>query len=237
MNKYIQKLDEEMDLRGFSENTKYSYPQSMRLLLKFHKTKYPERIDLDQIKDFLLNVKKYNGDNLSVNTMNRHVTAIRFFYKVVLNRSGYGEHLPRKKSVRRLPVYFSQQEIQKMIENLKNIKFKAIFMTLYSTGMRLGELRSLKFSDIDSKRMVIRIQQGKGGKDREALLSDHLLKVLRQYWKENTDDKSLFLFVGSKNTANPTDLGKKKLSHTAVDYIVKSAAKAAGIKKKLLLTY
>jgi len=104
-------------------------------------------------------------------------------------------------------------------------------MTLYATGIRNDEIRNLKASDIDSKRMVIHIRGGKGNVDREAILSLKLLEFLRYYWRENKDDKSNFLFVASKNSRDPKILNRK-LSHTAVGYMVRNAAKVSGIKKK-----
>jgi len=234
VNKYLTKMIFEMDLRGLTENTKNSYLNSMKHLIKYH-CKSPELLDIEDVKTFLVNKRKYNGDKLSNNTLNRYNSGFRFFYQIVLNRKDFSEQLPKVKRESKIPLFFTQDEIKKMINVLTNIKFKAIFMTLYSTGMRLSEIQNLKATDIDSKRMVINIRNGKGGKDRQALLSPHLLSVLRTYWKINEDDKSKFLFAPSINTFDPTNLSKK-LSHTAIAYVLKTAANAAGIKKKSIPT-
>lgn len=225
---------DEMNLRGLSENTQTTYLRSMNMLIKHFKGKSPEKLHLDDIKQFVINVRKYNGKKLSANSINRHLSAIKFFYRVVLNRKDYDEALPRHKTQKKIPIFFTQQEIRKMIDVLYNIKFKAIFMTLYSTGMRLSELRNLKPTDIDSKRMVINIRNGKGGKDRQVILSPNLLSVLRTYWRLNKDDKSTYLFAPSKNSVDPKNLNKP-LTHTSIQYVLDVAAKAAGIKKKSIL--
>ena len=105
-------------------------------------------------------------------------------------------------------------------------------MTLYSAGLRLGELRNLLPTDIDSKRMVIHIRDAKGGKARQALLSSILLQCLRTYWRLRTDKKPPWLFGPPDRHLNEKNINRK-LSTTAIDYILKTAAKAAGIKRKI----
>lgn len=221
----------EMDVRGLKENTKTTYIKAMEGLINYH-DKSPELLGIQDIKQYQLYLMNEKRKKLSPNSVNRHLSAIRFFYHHILQRKDYRDELPRLKAVKKVPTVFSQQEIKIMIDTLTNIKFKAIFMTLYSTGMRCSELKNLKPEDIDSKRMVIYIRDGKGGKDRQALLSKHLLEVLRTYWVLNKDDKSKYLFVPSRNSFDPTNLSKS-LSNTAITYVLKSAAKAAGIKKNI----
>ena len=137
------------------------------------------------------------------------------------------------KAKRKLPIVLTQEEVMSMINVVENIFWKALIMLMYSTGLRQGEVRKLKKGDIDSKRMVIHVRDGKGGKGRQALLSPKVLKCLRQYWRErrlNNPVESDYLFIPTKNSHS----GKlaKKLSHTAVGYIVARVAKLAGIKKK-----
>jgi integrase/recombinase XerD len=236
MSKFIKKMKEEMDLRGHKPRTQYAYLKSMQMLMDFHNCRFPEELDLDDIKEFLLSVKKYNGKDLAATTMNRHTVGIKFFYKTVLNRKTYDEDLPRRKTKKTIPIVLSLQEIKLMLDVVKNIKYKAVFMTLYSTSMRLSELQNLTAKDIDGSRMVVHIRYGKGGKDREALLSEHLISTLRQYWKENKDDKSRFLFSSSIKTYAKKDITSNALTHTGVSYIVSTVAKGAGVEKKLALT-
>ena len=139
---------------------------------------------------------------------------------------------PRMKIKQKLPIVFSEEEIKKMIDVLYNIKYRAIFMTMYSSGIRLSELTNLLPTDIDSKRMVLHIREGKGGKDRQALLSPLLLKCLRTYWRLRTDKKSPWLF-GPPDKYLKSNNSNKKLSATTIVYILKTAAKAAGITRKI----
>jgi len=231
MNKYLEKMNNEMTLRQLSPKTKYCYLNTMERLIKHYK-KSPEKISQEEVKQFFIQLKKWNGKDLSPNSVNRMLGGVKFFYRTVLHWKDMNDWLPKLKTPKTIPIVFSQQEIKQMIDSLTNIRFKAIFMTIYSTGMRLGEIQRLAPTDIDSSRMVINIRQGKGNKDRQTVLSPKLLDVLRQYWKENTDIKDKYLFVPSKNTYDGRVLINHPLSHTGYGYVLKTAAKAAGIKKK-----
>jgi integrase len=168
--------------------------------------------------------------------VNRFAAAIKFYYFKVLERNWRTSLIPRRKEKKTVPMVLTKEEISKMIHCLRNVKHRAMLMTLYGTGMRNDELRNLKAEDIDSKRMVIHIRNGKGNRDREAILSPKLLEYLRYYWKTNKDDKSNYLFTASKDPNKPGEKPNKKLSHTAVGAMVKTAARIAGIKKKSTLT-
>lgn len=231
MNKYLLKMKQEMQLRGLKDKTIIAYMESMNRLLDFS-DKPPEDIYIDEIKEFQHSLVYNQKRSLSARTVNRHMSAIRYFYVNILYRTDYTDLIPRMKIKDTIPVLFSQEEIKHIVDSIYNIKFKAIFMTIYSAGLRSSELRNLRAQDIDSKRMVINVRSGKGGKDRQTILSTYLLDILRTYWRLNTDDKSKYLFSPSRNPHNPKGLSKP-LSHTAVQYVVKSAVKAAGIKKKI----
>jgi len=233
MSKCIKQIMEECELRGLSPKTKTAYVQSMEQFLRFFEGKDPERLGIKEIKQFLLYLsveKKLQG-----RSVNRIASGIKFYYFKVLERNWRTSLIPRRKEKKTVPMVLSKQEISKMIHCLRNVKHKAVLMTLYATGIRNDEIRNLKASDIDSKRMVIHIRGGKGNVDREAILSPRLLEFLRFYWRENKDDKSNYLFVASKNSRDPKNLNKK-LSHTSVGYMVKNAARISGIKKKSILT-
>ncbi|MBF0316338.1 MAG: site-specific integrase, partial [Oligoflexia bacterium] len=191
MGIFHDRLLEELDLRGFSKNTKIAYVYGVREFIKFHKTS-PDKLGLPDIKKyqyFLIKTKKR-----SPRSVNQQTAAIVFFYKNVLNRTWPVNSIPWMKCQLKIPITLTLDEIQKVLNAASNIKHKALLMTMYSSGLRLSEVLNLKFSDIDSKRMVINIKNGKGGKDRQALLSPHLLECLREYWKKNKEDKSIWLF-------------------------------------------
>jgi len=229
MSKCIKQIMRECALRGLSPKTKTAYVQSMEQFLRFYKGRDPEKLGIKEIKEFLLYLSEEK--KLQGRSVNRVASGIKFYYFKVLERNWRTSLIPRRKEKKTSPMVLSKQEISKMIHCLRNVKHKAVLMTLYGTGIRNDEVRNLKASDIDSQRMVIHIRGGKGNVDREAILSPKLLEFLRFYWRENKDDKSNYLFVASKNSRNPKVLNKK-LSHTSVGYMVRNAAKVAGIKKK-----
>lgn len=235
MEKFEEDIIKECKLRGRRENTWNAYIRAMRSFLKFYSGKNPEELGIEEIKNFLFHLaetKKVTGV-----TINRIAAGIKFYYLKCLGRDWPPHRFPRHKEVSVIPVVLSKEEVSKMIHATRNIKHKAIIMTLYSTGIRMTELRNLAPGDIDSKRMVINIREGKGGKDRQAMLSMELLLFLRTYWKENKDNKTEFLFPSSSLRGKWRRTGKSlRMSHTTVDYVVKHAAERAGIKKKSRLT-
>jgi integrase/recombinase XerD len=229
-----QRFIEELEVRALDEHTRKAYTGSLEKFFGYHRGKSAESLCVEEIKEFQRHLLK---ENYAANSINRHLSAVRFFYRFVYGRHWYTDALPRLKSPQLQPAVLSKDEVALMIQSVRKTFYKAILMTLYSTGMRQNELRNLKITDIDSKRMVITIRGGKGQKDRQALLSQANLECLRKYWREDRlkqKVKSEWLFMPTKNPHN----GKidKQLSHTAIGYIVDLAASVAGIKKKLLPT-
>ena len=230
MEKYLEQIARECDLRGLSPKTKKAYIDSMRHFLRFYAERDPGELGIPEIKEYLLylsNEKQYVG-----RSVNRAAAGIKFYYFKVLERNWRPSLIPRRKEKKTVPMVLTKEEISKMIHCQRNVKHRAMLMTLYGTGIRNDELRNLKAEDIDSERMVIHVRNGKGNVDREAILSPTLLEYLRYYWKNNKDDKTNYLFPGSKNPKEPGKKPNKKLSHTAVGYLVRQSAQIAGIKKK-----
>jgi site-specific recombinase XerD len=227
-----KKLIFELELRNRKERTITDYVQSIERLSK-HFVLSPDKIEVIHIRyyqHYLLHGKKY-----APNTVNRHMSAIRFFFRHVMHNYPILSAMPVVKCPKTLPVILDQQEVANMINSVHKVFYKAILMLMYSSGLRQGEVRNFKITDIDSKRNMIRVDQGKGSKDRYALLSPMALAALRTYWKlyrTNLPEhkQSKYLFIPTKNSYNGVfDQG---LSHTAVGYMVETARKAAGIKKK-----
>jgi len=238
MEMYQAKMAKEIDLRGLSLGTRKKYLSDFSRFLDYFQ-KDPKLVSLEEIKDFIIFYKSQNAigkkTKRAANTVNGMTSVISFYYHHVLDKNYYSL-IPKMKKPKTLPTILSRDEIQLMISELKNVFWKAIIMTLYSTGMRQAELRNLKAHDIDSKRMVINIRKGKGNKDREVVLTQNLLDALRLYWSKHRallKVDSDFLFIPTKNSHNGNL--KKSLSSTAVGYIVKKSAQIAGIKKKLHL--
>ena len=238
MESHLEKLVVEIELRGLAESTKSAYLRNVSAFLSFHQ-KDPTMMGLKEIKEYLHAFQhlkpKGRVAKRSSNTVNGAASAVGFFFRYVLNKSFHGD-IPRMKSAKTVPTVLSHQEVHSMINDVYNVLWKSVLMTLYTTGMRQSELRNLKITDIDNDRMVFYIRNAKGLKDRQALLSPTLLACLRTYWvlfrkgKDNSD----YLFQPTKNSHN--GVIKKPLSHTAVSYIVKRAAEIAGVKKKFILT-
>jgi len=136
----------------------------------------PEDVRTYQV--YLTNEKK-----ASWSVLNTTACALRFLYRHTLNKEWTIERIPCPKKERRLPVVPSQDEVSAFLKNIPNIKHRVILTTAYAAGLRISEVVSLHVPDIDSGRMVIRIEQGKGRKDRYVMLSPNLLELLRTYWR------------------------------------------------------
>jgi integrase len=140
----------------------------------------PDTLGPEHIRQYQLHLFQ---KKLSPYTIRQHTAALRFFFFKTLHRNFRAEYIPFPKFRKRLPTILSREEVGRWIDSASNLFHCTLIMTLYSTAMRRAELCRLKVSDIDSQRMMIRIEQGKGGRDREVPLSPTLLKTLRVYWR------------------------------------------------------
>jgi integrase/recombinase XerD len=189
MDNILERLQEDLELRGLAKETKKHYfDHAKRFLLWAGKP--AEELDEQNIRQFL----KYliTERQLSVSSVNIHNSALRFLYAVTLNRNLNYRQIPRLKQIRHLPGILTKEEIGRVFDVCKNLKHRAILMTIYGSGLRLSEISHLKVSDIDSKTMRIFVNQGKGGKDRYSILSQVNLEVLREYWKQYKPTDWLF---------------------------------------------
>ncbi len=152
-----------------------------------HFGKSPDQLGPKKIRTYLLSLVRRDA---SCNQFNVSRCALRFFYRVTLKRD-FPDIVCAKKP-RKLPVVLSQSEVAQLLAAPKKLKHRAILTTLYAAGLRVSELVGLCVTDIDSKRMVIRVRQGKGNKDRYVMLSPMLLELLREYWKERRPPERLF---------------------------------------------
>lgn len=153
--------------------------------------------------------------------------ALRFFFVRTLKRQEFRQDLPYPKKRRKLPSILSLEEVGQLIDAAGNLKQRAILMVLYGTGMRRAQVSRLKVSDVDSKRMFIRVECGKGGHDRDLPLSPALLETLREYWRWKKPQTYLF----------PSDKGHRgkdqPMSDRSVWYVCVQAARHAGIRKRI----
>lgn len=181
----------------------------------------PEKITNDQLKDYLQ--KRAQKDEASPSTINQIISAFKILQVDILGNDWNSFRIKRAKIKKLLPVVISKDEIAEIITVTKNLKHRSILSLTYSSGLRKSEVRQIKLADIDSKRMQVKVSQGKGKKDRYTLLSVTTLELLREYYlKYKLTD---FLFPGWDKT--------KAISGTTIDVIFKRAVRLAGIKKKV----
>ncbi len=213
---YVDKLKE---LR-YSKNTIKVYTDLFGEFINYYEDVEISKITESMIVDFLRYL--VNERNVSTSYQNQSINAIKFYYEKVLRgpRKVYRIDRPRKEKI--LPEVLSCEEVAAILKSIKNLKHKAIIMTIYSAGLRISELTNLKLKDIDSKRMQIRVEQGKGNKDRYTLLGNKTLETLRLYVKEYKPGE--WLFEGASGG---------QYSTRSVQNILKNALKKVGISKNI----
>jgi len=215
-DEYINKLKE---LR-YSQNTIDTYKHMFEEFINYYPTVEIREISDEMIVDFLRYL--VNERNISGSYQNQSINSIKFFFERVLGgqRKVYTIDRPRKEKY--LPEVLSEEEVAKILNAIENLKHKAIFMTIYSAGLRIGEVINLKLKDIDSKRMQIRVEQAKGKKDRYTLLGNKTLEILRKYVAEYKPKE--WLFEGAKG---------EQYSTSSIQANLKIAVDKVGIKKRI----
>ncbi len=174
-----KQMEADMTLRGLAIRTRQSYIESVAKLAKFY-GKSPVRITEPECQSYLLHLLQER--KLAHSSCNVVASALQFLYRVTLKQRAAEFNLPRPRVPQRLPQILSREEVAALFEHTPNLQHRAFLMTTYGGGLRLLEACHLKVSDLDSDRMTIRVEQGKGAKDRYTLLSPQLLKELRRYW-------------------------------------------------------
>jgi len=215
---------EELQRRHYSHRTAKTYTRIVRDFAQ-HFDSSPNQLGPEQIRQYqahLFQVKK-----LAPATVSQYASALRFFFVKTLRRHFLAEYIPFPKQPRRLPTVLSPEEVARLIDSASNLYHRTLLMTLYATGMRRAELCRLTVNDIDSPRMMIRIQQGKGRRDREVPLSLKLLDTLRVYWRWMKPQT--FLFPGTVKGCR----ADVPVTPNVVWLACREAAQAAGITKHL----
>jgi integrase/recombinase XerD len=219
-----QKMLEELQRRNYSHRTAKLYLRIVRDFAKyFHRS--PDKLGPEQIRQYQAYL--FQTRKLTATSVASHASALRFFFIKTLRRHFLSEFIPFPKCPKRLPTVLSPDEISRLIDGARNLYHRTILMTLYSTGMRRSELCRLKVEDIDSKRMMIRIRQGKGRRDRDILLSPRLLETLRVYWRWM--QPTTFLFPGTVKGIR----ADVPITANVVWLACQHAARAAGITKHM----
>ena len=220
-----QRMIDDMTARRFSEATRRDYARHVRNFEAFL-GRSPETATCEDLRDYQLHVAE---QKIGAATVNSAVSALRFFFNVTLERPDLVRHLTSVQEPRKAPVVLNQDEVVRFLEAAPGLKYKAVFGVAYGAGLRVSEVAALKVSDIPgsspgtSKRMTLRVEQGKGRKDRYVMLSPQLLEWLRQWWK--AAHPRGWLFPG-QDPINP-------MSTRQLVRAVHAAAKAAGITKRV----
>src|SRR4030066_1463543 len=178
----------DLQLSGAKPSTQRTYLREAENLAKYF-DKSPEQLGEDELKAYLLYLMKER--HLSEGTFRFYVAGLKFLYRTTLKREWPAEKIKHPKRRRKLPIVLDLSEVESVFSVTKNLKHKAMLMITYSSGLRVSETARLKMTDIDSKRMTVRISQGKGG-DRYSILSQTALEQLRQYWKKYRPTEWLF---------------------------------------------
>src|SRR5216684_3424157 len=176
-----QRMIDDMTVRNFAPNTQESYLHQVRLFAR-HFDRSPERLGPEEIRSYQIYLAKER--KAAVGTRTVAVSALWFFYKVTLKRDWTFEMIPAPKSENRLPVILSPEEVLRLLQAAPSFPHHVIFSTMYGTGVRVSEAVHLRADNIDSQRMMIRIELSKGHKDGDVQLAPKLLELLRCYWRK-----------------------------------------------------
>jgi integrase/recombinase XerD len=215
-----QRMSEDMEIRNLSENTQLSYLQQVSLFAK-HFKRSPELLGPEEIRAY--QVHATTERKLAPGTLCTIASSLRFLYKVTLKREWVDLEIPLPKKPFKLPVIPSREEIAHFLDSIASLKHRTILMTAYAAGLRISEVTHLKITDIDSHRMMLRVTQGKGQKDRYVMLSAQLLERLRVYWKATRPTDWLF----------PGDIPGQPISKGAVEDACQKGRRVSGIKKPI----
>jgi site-specific recombinase XerD len=216
---------EELQRRNYSEATTRSYLRTVEDFSRRFNLP-PDRLGPGQIREY--QAELFQKRKLSPGTVTQRLAALRFFYTKTLRKAWSIAETPYPKKAHRLPTILSQEEVAQVIEAARTAGHRTMLMTLYATGIRNAELTRLKVSDIDSKRMVIHVQGGKGRTDRDVMLSSKLLDELRAHWHRLRRKPSRWLFPGNRNQSGDQPIDTKTVWHAC-----QKAAQRAGLQKKV----
>jgi integrase/recombinase XerD len=215
-----QRMLEDMGIRNFASNTQSSYVLQVRAFSRYF-GQPPENLGPEEIRTWQVHLLK--DKKLTPKSIGIAAAALRFLYKVTLKRDWAVEEIPLPKQPLKLPVILSREEILHFFECIGSVKHRTILMVAYAGGLRVTEATRLKVSDIDSQRMVLRVDQGKGQKDRDVMLSPRLLEMLREWWKVARPET--WLFQGA--------IPGRPITRGAVEQACQKAHRMSGIRKPI----
>jgi len=206
------KMRDDLDLRGFASTTKKEYLQrAQNFVAYYHRP--PTELGEREVREFLLYL--VNEKKTGSATQHMYTAAIKFLYATTLDRPEVVANIPWPKRSQTLPDILTGEEVERLFQQIASIKHRAILMTAYGAGLRISEACSLQTSDVDSKRMLIHVHEGKRSKDRYVMLSERLLDALRAYWKV-VRPSGPFLFPGAIPGRSITPSAVQRVLHQVV---------------------
>jgi len=216
-----QRMTEDMQVRNLSPHTQASYVQQVSLFARYF-SKSPELLGPEEIRAY--QVYLTNERKLATSSILIAISALRFLYKITLHKDWtFDDIIPAPKKPQKLPIVLSPEEVLRFLDCVAGLKHRTILTTCYAAGLRISEVIRLKAPDIDSQRMVIRVEQGKGQKDRYVMLSPKLLQSLRNWWRVAKPKAWLF----------PGDIAGMHISKDAVEQACQKARRRCRIPKPI----
>ncbi len=222
MSKLRQKFIADMELRGLRENTQKSYLRCVKLFAA-HFGRAPEQMGADQVREYLRHL--VDAKNATPSTLRVYCGALKFLYHTTLGRAHELDDLPRAKQRRTQPEVLSGSEVARLFAAVTSPKHRAILAVAYGAGLRVSEACGLRIADVDSKRHVLQVRDGKGGHARYAMLSTRLLEILRDYYRV-ARPAGPFLFPSPRDPSKP-------ISRQAVARVLRLAVREVGLKKRV----
>jgi len=223
MGKLHDQMREDLLLKAYSPHTQNSYLRCARHFAG-HYMRSPQDMGEKEVRDFLLHLIR--DRKASPATQDMYVNALKFLYTITLKRPEVVKDISHPKRPQTLPVILSPEEVLRIFEAIRSVKYKAIIATAYAAGLRVSEVCGLRIADIDSQRMRIHVRAGKGKKDRYVMLGESLLALLRQYYQA-ARPKGEYLFPGQKP--------QRHLTTTAVNKVLRQVIAATGLSKRVTM--
>lgn len=219
-----QRMIEDMKLAGYSERTQQTYLYAVNKLAK-HFNKSPDRITNEELRKYLL----WHKERYAANTTTIALCGIKFFYQKILKKPMPVFDLARQPRGSKLPVVLTRQEVRSILSNIRVLRHRACLTLIYSCGLRISEATTLQVGQIDSQRMVLHIQAGKGGKDRYVPLPLATLQLLRRHWKTPRHPKWVFP-APSRNGIGESE-ATRTLPISSVQKVFRQSLQEVGIQK------
>ena len=211
MGELRDRMAADLRLRNLRPSTRESYLGCVRKFAAYH-MRSPAEMGEEEVRDFLVHLR--DDKHLVPSTIKGYVAALKFFYSNTLRRPEVVRPWLQPRVAKKLPEVLSREEVEVLLNGVESIKYRAVLMTAYGSGLRIGEVCRLQVKDVDSGRMLLHVRDGKGGRDRYALLSPRLLEALRTYWRAERP-AGAYLFPGHKADCPVSPEAVRKVQHKA----------------------